>query len=177
MNKRIGNTTLELAQGDITALEVDAIVNAANKFLAHGGGVALAISRKGGPMIQFESTALVAKRGPLATGEAAITSGGKLRAKFVVHTVGPVWAEQSETESDQLLQQAVRSCLALADDKGIRSIAFPAISTGIYGFPVQRAAPLMLAAAGGYLNGSTKIERVIFCLYDDATYKVFEEAF
>jgi O-acetyl-ADP-ribose deacetylase (regulator of RNase III) len=168
---------LEIAQGDITALAVDVIVNAANKFLAHGGGVALAIVRKGGLKIQAESTALIAKHGPLATGEAVITGGGKLPAKFVIHTVGPIWGEQSEEESDRLLRKAVRNCLALADEKNLKSIAFPAISTGIYGFPIDRAAPLMLNEAADYLAGPTKLERVVFCLYDEKSYRVFETRF
>src|SRR6266850_1888547 len=103
MQKTIGSATLEIARGDITALAVDAIVNAANKFLAHGGGVALAIVRNGGLSIQTESAALVAKRGPLATGDAVITGGGKLPARFVIHTVGPVWSEHKPVEADRLL--------------------------------------------------------------------------
>jgi O-acetyl-ADP-ribose deacetylase (regulator of RNase III) len=177
MNKTIGETTIEIVQGDITALEVDAIVNAANRHLAHGGGIALAIVRKGGMSIQAESTALIAKRGPLKTGAAAITSGGKLPAKFVIHTVGPIWGDQTEDESDSLLRKAVRSCLALADEKALKSIAFPAISTGIYGFPIDRAAPLMLKEAAEYLRDTAKLERVVFCLYDERSYRIFERAF
>ncbi len=177
MQKTIGNTTLEIVQGDITALAVDAIVNAANKFLAHGGGVALAIVRKGGLSIQTESAALVAKRGPLSTGNAVITGGGKLPARFVIHTVGPVWSEHQPAEADRLLCKAVRSSLALAEENGLKSIAFPAISTGIYGFPIERAAPLMLQEAVNYLGGRTGVERVLFYLYDKASYRVFESAF
>jgi O-acetyl-ADP-ribose deacetylase len=177
MQKLIGKSTLELVQGDITALAVDAIVNAANAHLQHGGGVAWAIVRKGGPAIQHESDAIIAKRGPLETGEAVITSGGKLPAKVVIHTVGPIWGDHSEETSDDLLRTAVRSSLPLADEKGLKSVAFPAISTGIYRFPVDRAAKLMLDEAAKYLRGNTSIERVLFCLYDDATYQVFEKAF
>jgi O-acetyl-ADP-ribose deacetylase (regulator of RNase III) len=176
MKKSIGQSTLELAQGDITALPVDAIVNAANVDLQHGGGVAWAISRKGGPKIQEESDAIIATRGPLQTGEAVITSGGNLPARFVIHTAGPIWVDQSATESDRLLRKAVRSSLALADENKLKSIAFPAISTGIYGFPVKRAARLMLDEAAGFLSGGTGLQRVIFCLYDGATYREFEEA-
>src|ERR1039457_2970936 len=100
MKKTIGKATLEIAQGDITALRVDAIVNAANEYLKHGGGVAAAILRKGGPAIQQESDRLIEKLGPLSTGEAAITSGGKLPARFVIHAVGPVWSEHSPMEAD-----------------------------------------------------------------------------
>ena len=174
MRKRIGATTLELVQGDITALDVDALVNAANKFLAHGGGVALAISRKGGIAIQTESAAIIAKRGPLKTGEAVITSGGNLPAKHVIHTVGPVWGEGNE---DDKLRMAIRNSLALADQKGLKTIAFPAISTGIYHFPVDRAAKLMLTETADYLRGKTTLVRVVFCLYDDATFGIFREAF
>jgi O-acetyl-ADP-ribose deacetylase (regulator of RNase III) len=177
MRKSVGKATLEIVQGDITALAVEAIVNAANKFLAHGGGVALAIVRKGGAKIQAESTALAVKYGPLATGEAVITGGGKLPAKVVIHTVGPVWSEHSPAECDRLLRKAVRSSLALADEKKLKSIAFPAISTGIYGFPIERAAPLMLNEAADYLAGQTKVERAMFCLYDEESYRVFEGAF
>jgi O-acetyl-ADP-ribose deacetylase (regulator of RNase III) len=177
MQKTIGNATLEIVQGDITALAVDAIVNAANRFLAHGGGVALAIVRKGGLSIQAESAALVAKRGPLATGDAVITGGGKLPARFVIHTVGPVWSEHKPAEADRLLCKAVCSSLALAEEDGLKSIAFPAISTGIYGFPIERAAPLMLRETMNYLGGRTGLERVVFCLYDETGYRVFESAF
>ncbi len=177
MKKTIGHATLEIVQGDITALPVDAIVNAANEYLRHGGGVAAAIVRKGGPTIQQESDALIKKRGTLATGEAVVTSGGRLPAKFVIHTVGPVWSEHRPVEADDLLRKAVRKSLALAEEKGLKSIAFPAISTGIYGFPIDRAAPLLLQEAADYLHGETKLERVLFCLYDDASYQVFKNAF
>lgn len=174
MKKQIGSSTLELVQGDITALEVDAIVNAANKFLEHGGGVALAISRKGGPIIQAESSAHVAKHGYLETGQAVITSGGNLPAQHVIHTVGPVWGEGDE---DDKLRKAIRNSLTLADEQGIKTIAFPAVSTGIYHFPVARAAQLMLTETAAFLSGKTSLQRVIFCLYDEATFRVFEQAF
>ena len=177
MKKTIGQATLEILQDDITALAVDAIVNAANKYLAHGGGVAAAISRKGGLTIQQESDALLAKRGPLGTGDAVITGGGKLPARFVIHTVGPVWSEHSPAEADRLLCRAVQSSLALADERELKSVAFPAISTGIYGFPIERAAPLMLREAVAYLSGQTGLERVLFCLYDKPSYQVFKAAF
>ncbi len=177
MKKAIGGATLEIVQGDITALAVDAIVNAANGYLKHGGGVAAAISRKGGPTIQQESDTLISARGPLKTGEAVITGGGKLAAKFVIHAVGPVWSRHGPTEADRLLCEAVRSSLTLAEEKALKSIAFPAISTGIYGFPIERAAPLMLQEAQCRLEGETVLERVLFCLYDDASYRAFASAF
>jgi len=177
MKKTVGKATLEIVQGDITALAVDAIVNAANGYLKHGGGVAAAISRKGGPIIQEESDAIVASRGPLKTGDAVATGGGNLPARFVIHTVGPVWSQHSPAEADELLCKAVRSSLALAEQKGLKSIAFPAISTGIYGFPVDRAASLLLQEAKRHLEGKTGLERVIFCLYDRPSYQVFDSAF
>jgi len=176
VKKQCSKNMLELAEGDITALKTDAIVNAANKFLAHGGGVALAIARKGGPQIQSESNALIARRGPLQNGEAVMTSGGKLPAKFVIHTVGPIWGEQDEAESDKLLRRAVRNCLTLAEEKKLKSIAFPAISTGIYGFPIERAAPLMLQEVARFLQTNRNLERVVFCLFDATSYRVFESA-
>lgn len=177
MKKQIHQSVLEIMQGDITALKVDAIVNAANEYLKHGGGVAAAISRKGGSAIQQESDALIEKLGPLSTGEAAITSGGKLPARFVIHTVGPVWSEHAPAEADDLLRRAVRNSLMVAEENHLKSIAFPAISTGIYGFPIERAAPLLLREAANYLQGQTKLEHVLFCLYDNASYQVFDSAF
>jgi putative ATPase len=177
MKKTMGGAVLEIAQGDITALAVDAIVNAANEYLKHGGGVAAAISRKGGATIQRESDVLISARGPLGTGEAVITGGGKLVAKFVIHTVGPVWSRHDSAEADRLLCQAVKSSLTLAEEKKLKSIAFPAISTGIYGFPIERAAPLLLEEAKRHVEGESGLERVLFCLYDDASYRVFESAF
>lgn len=178
MKKTIGKATLEIVQGDITTLEVDAIVNAANKYLEHGGGVAWAIARKGGRFIQDECHTIIFKRGrPLETGEAVITKGYKLPAKFVIHTVGPIWSEHGPAEAENLLCSAVRSSLALAEKNDVKSIAFPAISTGIYGFPIERAAPLMLREATDHLRGQTKLERVLFCLYDDVSYQVFDSAF
>ena len=171
MKKVIGSATLEICQGDITTLKVDAIVNAANVDLQHGGGVAFAIVRKGGAIIQSESDAVIAHLGrSLETGEPAITSAGRLPSKFVIHVAGPQWGEGDE---DRKLRNAIRNSLALADEQGIKSIAFPAISTGIYGFPVERAAKLMLAEATAYLRGETKLERVVVCLYDAGTFAVF----
>lgn len=173
----IGQTVLHIQQGDITTLAVDAIVNAANVHLQHGGGVAAAIARKGGPAIQRESDALIQQRGrALATGEAVMTSGGKLPARFVIHTAGPIWVDHPPAEADALLRKAIRSSLALADERGLKSIAFPAISTGIYGYPVERAAKEMLDEAATYLRGKTGLERVVFCLFDEPTRRVFETA-
>ena len=172
--KKIGRGTLELQRGDITALAVDAIVNAANVHLQHGGGVAGAIVRKGGAIIQQESDRIIAARGrPLETGEAVITTGGQLPAKFVIHTAGPVWGDGDE---DAKLRRACLSALQLADDKKLKSIALPAISTGIYSFPLDRAARILLAAAAEHLAGQTGLERVIFCLFDEKTFAAFAAA-
>jgi len=171
MKVQVGQTTLELIEGDITALDTDAIVNAANEALAHGGGVAGVISRRGGPAIQRESDAWVREHGPVPTGSAAITSGGRLKARYVIHAVGPVY--DGTPRSAELLAWAVRSALRLADEHGLRSIALPAISTGIFGYPMEEAARVMLRAAAGYLEGETGLERVVFCLYGRSAYDTF----
>jgi O-acetyl-ADP-ribose deacetylase (regulator of RNase III) len=171
MQIQVNRTTLELIEGDITDLETDAIVNAANEWLAHGGGVAGVISRRGGPTIQRESDAWVRQHGRVVTGSAAITSGGRLKARHVIHAVGPVY--DRTPRSAELLASAVRASLQLADDHALRSIALPAISTGIFGYPLEEAAQVMLKAAITYLRGETKLEQVIFCLYGQRAFDVF----
>jgi O-acetyl-ADP-ribose deacetylase (regulator of RNase III) len=171
MQIQVNRTTLELIEGDITDLETDAIVNAANEWLAHGGGVAGVISRRGGPTIQRESDAWVRQHGRVVTGSAAITSGGRLKARHVIHAVGPVY--DRTPRSAELLASAVRASLQLADDHALRSIALPAISTGIFGYPLEEAAQVMLKAAITYLRGETKLEQVIFCLYGRHAFDVF----
>jgi O-acetyl-ADP-ribose deacetylase (regulator of RNase III) len=171
MQIQISHTSLELAQADITELTTDAIVNAANEHLAHGGGVAGVISRKGGPAIQRESNEWVRQHGPVHTGSAAITSGGRLEARHVIHAVGPIY--DGTPRSAELLASAVRAALQMADDHGLRSIALPAISTGIFGYPLEEAAGVMLQAAIEYLKGKTGLERVIFCLYGQRAFDVF----
>jgi len=172
--RKFGHGTLELQRGDITALAVDAIVNAANIHLQHGGGVAWAIVRKGGAILQEESDRIIAARGrPLETGEAVITSGGKLAAKFVIHTAGPVWGDGDE---DAKLRRACLSSLKLADENRLKSVALPAISTGIYRFPLDRAARILLTATVEHLAGKTGLERVIFCLFDEKAFNAFAEA-
>lgn len=172
--RNIGQATLELQRGDITALAVDAIVNAANVHLQHGGGVAGAIVLKGGAIIQEESDRIIAARGrPLETGEAVITNGGRLPAKFVIHTAGPVWGDGDE---DAKLRRACLSALRLANEMKLKSISLPAISTGIYRFPHDRAARILLAAAAEHLVGKTGLDRVIFCLFDEWTFTAFVAA-
>jgi O-acetyl-ADP-ribose deacetylase (regulator of RNase III) len=168
----IGKTVLELVEGDITELDTEGIVNAANEHLAHGGGVAGVISRRGGPTIQRESSEWVRRHGLVKTGSAAITSGGDLKARHVVHAVGPVY--DGSPRSAELLASAVRSSLQLADQNGLKSIGLPAISTGIFGYPLEEAAQVMLNAAIDYLRNQSDLERVVFCLYGTRAYRVFE---
>jgi len=167
MKANIGNCVLELVEGDITEMETDAIVNAANAHLTLGGGVAGAIRRKGGPEIQKECN----KIGGTFVGGAVITTGGNLKAKYVIHAVGPRMGEGNE---DEKLQNATINSLKLADEHQLKSISFPAISTGIFGFPIQRCAEIMLRNTIEYLKGETSLEKVVFCLYGQDSYKIFE---
>ena len=166
MKVSINGRILELVESDITEMETDAIVNAANARLILGGGVAGAIKRKGGPEIQKECN----KTGGTFVGGAVITTGGNLKAKHVIHAVGPRMGEGNE---DQKLKNATLSSLKLADQNRLKSIAFPAISTGIFGFPIQRCARIMLKTTIDYLKGQTGLEKVVFCLFDRDSYEVF----
>ncbi len=168
MKIKINETILELTQGDITDLDTDAIVNAANTALQLGGGVAGAIRRKGGPKIQEECN----KIGGTHVGGAVITTGGNLKAKYVIHAVGPRHGEEHE---DEKLKNATLNSLILADKNNLKSIAFPAISTGIFGFPKDRCATIMLSTTIAYLEGPTKLERVVYCLYDQNTFEIFRK--
>ncbi|MFQ6095627.1 MAG: macro domain-containing protein [Candidatus Bathyarchaeia archaeon] len=172
MKVKIERTVLELVKGDITNLSVDCIVNTANSQLRLGGGVAGAIRRKGGPKIQEECNKIISKRGSIPTGGVVITSGGNLKAKYVIHAVGPVLGEGDE---DSKLRDATINSLKLADEHKITSIAFPAISTGYFGLPKKRCAGVMLPAAISYIEGGTRIERIIFCLYDQETFDIFRK--
>lgn len=165
---KINDTTIELIKGDITELSTDAIVNAANSKLQHGGGVAWAIVNKGGYAIQRESDKL--KFCPV--GNAVITTAGKLKAKYVIHAVGPVMGEGNE---DEKLKSATLSALKLAEKHKLKSMAFPAISTGIYKFPKDRCANIMLKAVMEYCKEKTSLQRIVFCLYDDETFRIFEK--
>ena len=162
---RVGRSMIELVKGDITELEVDAIVNAANSRLKMGGGVAGAILRKGGWSIQEECD----KIGYCPVGVAVITGAGRLKARYVIHAVGP---RMGEGDEDRKLRDATLNSLKLAEKHGVKSIAFPAISTGIFGFPKDRCAKIMLRTTVDYLKAGSSIERVIFCLYDDKTYQI-----
>ena|SRR5690349_18524592 len=165
---------IELLQGDITKLDVDAIVNAANNSLLGGGGVDGAIHRAGGPAILEECKAIRNRQGGCATGEAVITTGGNLKAKFVIHTVGPVWYGGKENE-EQLLGNAYRNSLALAVQNKIRSIAFPNISTGVYHFPKTRAAKIAMEEVSCFLETNSSVEKVIFCCFDDENHKIYSQ--
>jgi O-acetyl-ADP-ribose deacetylase (regulator of RNase III) len=164
--------TLQLVRGDLTEESVDAIVNAANAHLQHGGGVAGAISRRGGAQIQAESDAWVRKNGPVSHARPAYTGAGRLPCRYVIHAVGPVWGEGQE---DQKLQAAMEGSLELADRLSLVSIAFPAISTGIFGFPKQRAARIMLSTIQDYFarpEGS-QLRQLRIVLFDQLTLSAF----
>jgi O-acetyl-ADP-ribose deacetylase (regulator of RNase III) len=160
-------TQLELVEGDITDLEVDAIVNAANEHLQLGSGVAGAIRTRGGPSIQEECNRI----GGTPVGTAVMTGAGHLRAKRVIHAVGP---RMGEGDEDKKLASAVRAALALADRRGLKSIALPAISTGVFGFPLDRAARIMVTEVQRFLQGGTKLERVVLCLWGEEAFNVFK---
>jgi len=173
MQTRVNKTRLTLIQGDITEQETEAIVNAANTTLLGGGGVDGAIHRAGGLTILEECKKIRAKQGECPTGEAAITTGGNLKAKYVIHTVGPVWSGGKRKE-DTLLHNAYKNSLSLAKDKGIRSLSFPSISTGAYGFPIERAAEVALSTVRNFLKGYT-FEEVRFVLFSEKDLNVYEE--
>lgn len=164
--------TIQIVQGDITTEEVDAIVNAANEGLQHGGGVAWAISKKGGPRIQQESDAWIRERGPVSHSRPAWTSGGLLPAKYVIHAVGPVWGSGDD---DNKLAEAVSGSLQVADELKCESIAVPAISTGIFGFPRDRAAGIIYSTMEAYFSDhpDSAVRTVRIVLFDNSSADVF----
>ncbi|HXX80693.1 MAG TPA: macro domain-containing protein [Thermodesulfovibrionales bacterium] len=170
--KKVNTKILRLVQGDITERDVDALVNAANSYLQHGGGVAGAIVRKGGVIIQKESDRI----GFVPVGNAAITGAGKLAARYVIHAVGP---RMGEGDEDNKLKSAVLSSLVLTSGKGMKSISMPAISSGIFGFPKNRCAEILVTTALRYINENpgTHIELIEFCVYDDLTTEYFRTEF
>lgn len=157
-----------IRQGDLTEMDVDAIVNAANNDLQLGGGVAGSIRRKGGPTIQEECDRI----GPIAIGEAAITTGGKLKARHVIHAASMRLGGRTTAES---LRASTRNSLARAAERGLKTIAFPAVGTGIAGFPLRDCAEIMLDEAVRHLQGKTSLEKVHFVLFDQAAREIFEE--
>jgi O-acetyl-ADP-ribose deacetylase (regulator of RNase III) len=162
---------IELTRADITRLHVDAIVNAANEALQLGSGVAGAIREHGGPEIQQECDRI----GTCAVGQAVVTRAGKLPAKWVIHAVGPVWKGGSFGE-EMLLASAVLQSLRRAEDIGATSVAIPAISTGVFGFPLASAAEISVAAARSFAPAAEYVQRIVFCLFDDASYDAFSAA-
>jgi O-acetyl-ADP-ribose deacetylase (regulator of RNase III) len=171
MQVAVGKSKLELVQGDITQQDTEAIVNAANRSLLGGGGVDGAIHRAGGPQILEQCR----KIGGCPPGEARITAGGKLRARHVIHTVGPIYRGGRRGEPE-ILASAYRSSLELAAQRGIKTVAFPSISTGAYGYPIELAAPIALRTAIGFLQSHAEIELVRFVLYGRSAYKAYERA-
>ncbi|MHC4394409.1 MAG: macro domain-containing protein [Planctomycetota bacterium] len=168
MKINIENRVLELVEADITEMQTDAIVNAANAQLILGGGIAGAIKSKGGPKIQEQCR----KIGSTLVGTAVITTGGDLKAKYVIHTVGP---RTGEGDEEQKLKSATLNSLKLADENNLKSISLPAISTGIFGFPIDKCAEIMLQTVIDYLQGQTGLKKVVFCLFGKDNYEVFEK--
>ena len=168
------NNRIELIHGDITKQKVDAIVNAANSSLMGGGGVDGAIHRAGGPAILAECREIVARQGRCETGHAVITSGGNLPAKYVIHTVGPVWHGGGNPE-DQLLANAYFNSLKMALENGIKTIAFPNISTGIYGFPKSRAAQIAIRTVQEFLDENKQINQVYFVCFDQENFELYKK--
>ncbi|WP_291765700.1 ADP-ribose-binding protein [Caldivirga sp. UBA161] len=169
----LNGVTVELIKADITEVEADAIVNAANSYLEHGGGVAGAIVRRGGWVIQEESREWVRRHGPVPVGGVAVTSAGRLKAKYVIHAVGP----RCGIEPIEKLDDAVANSLRKADELNLVSIAFPAISTGIFGCPYDGAARMMARAIRREALGLRSVRRIIICLYDDEAFNVFNRLF
>ncbi|MRR36538.1 macro domain-containing protein [bacterium] len=166
----IGSSKLQFVVGDITAQDTEAVVNAANSRLAPGGGVAGAIHRAAGPLLWEECSTL----GGCATGEAKLSRGYNLPNKYVIHTVGPVYS--GSKDDPVLLRACYINSLKVADDKGIKSVSFPALSTGIFGYPLGEAADVALKAFMDYLSGKTAVELVRMVLYDNAAYEAHLEA-
>jgi O-acetyl-ADP-ribose deacetylase len=176
MAHKIHNTEIEIIKGDITLLDVEAIVNPANNYLIHGGGLAAAIVRRGGPIIQQESK----KIGFVPTGSAVITRGGHLKAKHVIHAVGPHYKDGKSGEAEKLVS-AVKTALDIADKKKLKTVALPAISSGIYGYPIGESSKIIVDAVVDFLKekenekAETTLEKVVLCLFDDASYTEFEK--
>ena len=177
-SKAINSITISLHQGDITRENVEAIVNAANSSLAGGGGVDGAIHRAAGPTILEECKQIRALNGPCAPGSAVITSGGRLKAQYVIHAVGPIW-RGGGTNEKQILSNAYQNSLQLAVDNQIVTIAFPSISTGAYGYPLAEAANVAISTVKGFiekLDRSVELKQVRFVLFDAFTFDAYRQA-
>jgi len=176
MHVTINSTILTLVQGDITHEHTDAIVNAANSSLLGGGGVDGAIHRAGGPAILEECKAIRTRQGGCPTGEAVITSGGQLKARFVIHTVGPVW-QGGGNEEDALLRNAYRNSLLQAARRGLHTIAFPSISTGVYGFPIERASRIAFNTVREFVKTHPEILEVRFVVFSKSDFDIYAPLF
>lgn len=174
MTHTINESVLSIIQGDITLQTTDAIVNAANSGLMGGGGVDGAIHRAGGPAILEQCKEIVARQGRLPTGQAVITTAGNMKTKHVIHTVGPVWHGGTKGEPE-LLASAYRESLKLAAENDLASISFPSISTGVYGYPVDKASRIALKTVASFLSESTSIKDVAFVLFDNRTYEAYAD--
>ena len=176
MERDFGSGTIRLVRGDITKESTDAVVNAANESLLGGGGVDGAIHRAGGPAILEECRAIRARQGGCPPGEAVMTTGGRLPARFVIHTVGPVWRGGDQGEP-AILASCYRNALRLAAEKGLRSVAFPSIGTGAYGYPVGKAAAIALSTVAMFLAKEEGAPpRVRFVLFDEETLRAYRES-
>lgn len=169
------NSRIELIQGDITKVKADAIVNAANTTLLGGGGVDGAIHRAGGKAILEECYKIRERQGGCKTGEAVITTGGKLPAKYVIHTVGPVWSKSNSDKANTLLANAYYNSLKIAVENQVHTIAFPNISTGVYHFPKPEAAAIAINTITNFLADNKQIQKVIFVCYDDENYRLYKK--
>jgi O-acetyl-ADP-ribose deacetylase (regulator of RNase III) len=176
MSAKIENTEFEVIQGDITLLDVEAIVNPANTFLLHNGGLAAAIVKRGGRIIQEESK----KIGNVTTGNAVITTGGNLKAKHVIHAVGPRYKDGKSGEAEKLAL-AVKNSLEVAELKKLKTIAIPAISSGIFGYPIEESAKIIVDTAIEHFKSKKKekqettLQKVVFCLLDENTFSIFKK--
>jgi O-acetyl-ADP-ribose deacetylase (regulator of RNase III) len=178
LKSRWNGCAISLHQGDITTLAIDAIVNAANPWLMGGGGVDGAIHRRGGPKIMQECQQIMAVRKTvLPAGKAVLTTGGDLPARYVIHTVGPVFREEGREQAEVLLAACYRNSLAVLREQGARRIAFPCISTGAYGYPSVEACPVALRAVREELERHGACDEVTFCTFDEDDYRIYEEAF
>jgi O-acetyl-ADP-ribose deacetylase (regulator of RNase III) len=174
------SSKIKFIQGDITKQTTEAIVNAANSSLMGGGGVDGAIHRAGGPKILQECKEIVAKQGRLPTGRAVITSGGDLPAKYVIHTVGPIYRKIKGKAEAKAQEEELRSCyvesLKLAAKQGLKTLSFPSISTGAYGYPVEEAAEIAIRAVHDFLSKESSVEEVYFVLFDEGTFQAYLQA-
>lgn len=171
----VNSSTISIIKGDITQQETDAIVNAANSSLMGGGGVDGAIHRAGGPAILEECKAIVAKQGRLPAGQAVITGGGRLKTRYVIHTVGPIWHGGNHGEPETLAS-AYRKSLELAATNGLKSISFPSISTGAYGYPLDKAADVAVKTVIDFLKNDGSIKEVVFVLFNEEAYQAYRAA-